>query len=168
LAEVFLALGSNIGDRKLNLRQALVLLSRKVDIELVSAIYESEPVGYTEQPLFLNMVLKARTELKPKDLLKYAKEIEAKLGREPSFPNAPRTIDIDILFYNNKVVNSAELTIPHPRITVRSFVLVPLNEISPELVHPGNKRAIRHLVSDLGDIKGLHRWGEPEEVWEKK
>jgi 2-amino-4-hydroxy-6-hydroxymethyldihydropteridine diphosphokinase len=168
LADIFLALGSNIGDRKLNLRQAVVLLSRKVDIEAVSAIYESVPVGYTEQPLFLNMVLKGTTVLKPKELLKYAKEIEARLGREPSFPNAPRPIDIDILFYDNKVVNTSELVIPHPRMTVRSFVLVPLNEIGPEFVHPGNNRAVRHLVKDLGVIEGLHRWGEPEEVWEKK
>jgi 2-amino-4-hydroxy-6-hydroxymethyldihydropteridine diphosphokinase len=168
LADVFLALGANIGDRKLNLRQAIVLLSRKVDIQSVSAIYESDPVGYTEQPLFLNMVLKGVTALKPKELLKYAKEIEAKLGREPSFPNAPRPIDIDILFYDDKVINTSDLIIPHPRITVRSFVLVPLNEIAPDLIHPGNKRAVRHLVNDLGEIKGLHHWGEPEEVWEKR
>jgi 2-amino-4-hydroxy-6-hydroxymethyldihydropteridine diphosphokinase len=168
LAEIFLALGSNIGDRKVNLRQALVLLSKNVDIEAVSAIYESDPVGYTQQPLFLNMVLKGSTSLKPKELLKYAKEIEAKLGRKPSFQNAPRPIDIDILFYDNKVMNTKELTIPHPRITVRSFVLVPLNEISADFMHPGNNRAIKHLVKDLGEIKGLHRWGDPEEVWEKK
>ena len=135
---------------------------------MVSSIYESVPVGYTEQPLFLNMVLKGMTDLKPKELLKYAKEIEARLGREPSFPNAPRPIDIDILFYDDKVINTSDLVIPHPRITVRSFVLVPLNEISPDLIHPGNKRAIKHLISDLGEIKGLHRWGEPEEVWERK
>jgi 2-amino-4-hydroxy-6-hydroxymethyldihydropteridine diphosphokinase len=168
MADIFLALGGNMGDRKQNLKQALVLLSRKVDIEAVSPIYESDPVGYTEQPLFLNMVLKGKTALKPKELLKYAKEIESKLGRQPSFPNAPRPIDIDILFYDNKIINSKELTVPHPRITVRSFVLVPLNEISPDFIHPGNDRAVKHLVSDLGTIKGLHRWGEAEQIWEKK
>jgi 2-amino-4-hydroxy-6-hydroxymethyldihydropteridine diphosphokinase len=168
LSDIFLALGSNMGDRKLNLRQALILLSRKVDIEEVSAIYESDPVGYTQQPLFLNLVLKGKTELKPQDLLTYAKEIETKLGREPSFPNAPRPMDIDILFYDNKIINSPELTIPHPRITVRSFVLIPLNEISPDFIHPGNNRPVKHLVSDLGTIKGLHRWGDAEQIWEKK
>jgi 2-amino-4-hydroxy-6-hydroxymethyldihydropteridine diphosphokinase len=168
LAGIFLALGANLGDRKLNLKQAVVLLSRNVDIEAVSAVYESVPVGYTEQPLFLNMVLKGTTMLQPKELLKYAKEIESKLGREPSFQNAPRPIDIDILFYDDKVINSKELVVPHPRMTVRSFVLVPLNELSPDFIHPGNKRAIKHLVGDLGQITGLHRWGEPEEIWEKK
>lgn len=168
MAGIFLALGSNLGDRKLNLKQAVVLLSRNVDIESVSAVYESVPVGYTEQPLFLNMVLKGTTMLKPKELLKYAKEIETKLGREPSFQNAPRPIDIDILFYDDKVINSKELVVPHPRIAVRSFVLVPLNELSPDFIHPGNNRAVKHLVGDLGPITGLHRWGEPEEIWEKK
>ena len=103
MAEIFLALGSNLGDRKANLKQAVVLLSQNVDIEAVSAVYESVPVGYTEQPLFLNMVLKGNTILKPKELLEYAKEIEARLGREPSFQNAPRPIDIDILFYDDKI-----------------------------------------------------------------
>lgn len=168
MPEIYLALGTNMGNRKMNLKQAIILLSEKVNIEKISAIYESDPVGYTEQPLFLNLVLRGGTSLKPKDLLKFAKQIESELGRKPSFPNAPRPIDIDILFYDNKAMNSAELTIPHPAITVRSFVLVPLSEISPDLIHPGNKRSIKHLVKDLGEIKGLHRWGEPDEIWEKK
>jgi 2-amino-4-hydroxy-6-hydroxymethyldihydropteridine diphosphokinase len=168
VSTAYLALGTNQGNRKLNLRQALVLLSRKVDIKQVSPIYESDPVGYTEQPLFLNVVLRGNTKLKPRDLLKYAKEIESKLGRIPSFQNAPRTMDIDILFYDNKVMSNPELTIPHPRIPVRSFVLVPFNEIGPDFIHPGNKRSIKHLVKDLGEIKGLHRWGEAEQIWGKK
>lgn len=167
-ATVYLALGANLGNRKLNLKQAIELLSEKVDIDRVSPIYETDPVGYTEQPLFLNLVLGGSTGMKPKELLKFCKDIESKLGRIPSFQSAPRPIDIDILFYDNEVVKSPELVIPHPRLTTRAFVLVPLNEIAPELLHPANGRAIKHLVKDLGDITELHRWGEAEEIWEKK
>ena len=168
MGTIFLGLGSNLKNRKANLRQALHLLGEKVDIEKVSPLYETAPVGYTEQPLFLNLVLIGKTLLKPLRLLSWLKALEAKMGRVTSFLNGPRLIDIDILFYDDKVINSKDLVIPHPRLVVRSFVLVPLNEIAPDFIHPGNHRAISHLVKDLGTISRLHRWGEAAEIWQRK
>lgn len=168
MAIVFLGLGTNMGKRKQNLQQALELLAEKVEIQKVSPIYETEPVGYTEQPLFLNLAVQGTTSLKPEKLLSWLKQIEGKMGRVSSFPNAPRPIDLDILFYDAKIINSKDLIIPHPRLTVRAFVLVPLNKIAPDLVHPGNGRTVKNLVKDLGSISGVHRWGEAEEIWQRK
>ncbi len=112
----------------------------------MSSVYETEPVYYKEQPLYLNAVLSAVTELEPSDLLRFVKGIESDLGRQPSFRNAPRLIDIDILFYGDRVVQTAELTIPHPRIAERAFVLVPLAEIAPGLVHPVTHEKVRRFA----------------------
>ena len=142
------------------------MLSEKVEIEKVSSVFETDPVGFTRQPLFLNTVLKGKTRLKPPALLSFVKGIESSLGRVPSFANAPRPMDVDILFYDDKIINSKDLIIPHPRLTVRAFVLVPLNEIAPGHVHPGNRRTVKHLLRDLGSVSGVHRWGEAEEIWE--
>ncbi|MBM3119424.1 MAG: 2-amino-4-hydroxy-6-hydroxymethyldihydropteridine diphosphokinase [Chloroflexi bacterium] len=160
----YLGLGSNLGDRKQNLARALELLSRQVVVEKLSSIYQTEPVGYRDQPLFLNAVCLISTELSPDKLLRLAKEIEVELGRVPSFPNAPRTIDIDILFYGDSVFSTEELTIPHARLTERAFVLVPLAEIAPDLVHPVNGKRIKELLDDLGEVAGVCRWAEAEEV----
>ena len=161
---VYLGLGSNLGDRKLNLAQAVELISRHVEVQQLSSIYETEPVGYSEQPLFLNAVLRIATQLSPRRLLKLVKEIEAASGRIPSFPNAPRPLDIDILFYGNKVVSSPKLTIPHPRLTERAFVLVPLAELAPEMLHPESGKTVRELINDLGTISGVYKWAEAEEL----
>jgi 2-amino-4-hydroxy-6-hydroxymethyldihydropteridine diphosphokinase len=167
MAAIYLSIGSNLGDRKRNLKTALEMLSEMVKIEKVSSIFETEPVGFTQQPLFLNTVVGGETPLKAAGLLKFVKDIETLMGRKPSFPNAPRPIDIDILFYGQVVLKSEELTIPHPRLTIRAFVMVPLSEIAPDLVHPGNKRRIGSLIKDLGVISGVHRWGEAEEIWQR-
>lgn len=164
MAIAYLGLGSNLGDRKQGLAQALELMSQQVAVEQVSSVYETQPVGYEEQPLFLNAVCRISAELGPEQLLRLAKEIEAKLGRIPSFPNAPRPIDIDILFYDDEVVNNQELTIPHPRLPERAFVLVPLAEIAPELVHPESGRTIRQLLNDLGTVAGVRKCAEAEEI----
>jgi 2-amino-4-hydroxy-6-hydroxymethyldihydropteridine diphosphokinase len=166
LAHVYLALGANMGNRKQNLRQAVKQLSEKIKIEQVSPVFETDPVGFTAQPLFLNMALRGTTSLKPPALLSFIKNIEISLGRVPSFANAPRPMDIDILFYDDKIINSKELVVPHPRLTVRAFVLVPLSEISPGHIHPGNRRTVKHLLKDLGSTNGVHRWGEANEIWE--
>ncbi len=159
----YLGLGSNLGDRKQNLAQALELVSQQVAVEQLSSIYETEPVGYKQQPLFLNAVCRISTKLSPEQLLGLAKESEAKLGRIPSFHNASRLIDIDILFYGDEVVSSRELTIPHPHLAERAFVLVPLAEIALGLIHPENGRTIRELLDKLGIVYGVCKWAEADE-----
>lgn len=158
LAIAYLGLGSNLGEREENLRQALTLLSAKVNLEEVSSVYETEPVGFKEQPLFLNMTCRISTNLPPEELFHLAKDIETRMGRVPSFPNAPRIIDIDILFYDNTIMETQNLTIPHPRLHGRAFVLIPLAEIAPDLVHPRLSKSIAHLVKDVEGQEGVWKY----------
>jgi GTP cyclohydrolase-4 len=157
---IYLALGSNLGDRMGNLASAVERLSQKVNIKKVSSVYETEPVYYKEQPLYLNAVLSALTELDPFELLRFAKSIESDLGRQPSFRNAPRLIDIDILFYSDRVVKTEELTIPHHRIAERAFVLVPLAEIAPRLVHPLLQKRVSELLAVVEGVDGVRKFGK--------
>ena len=158
--EIYLALGSNLGDRMGNLASAVEHLSQKVNIKKVSMVYETEPVYYKEQSLYLNAVLSTVTELEPSDLLRFVKSIESDLGRQPSFRNAPRTIDIDILFYGDQVAETAELIIPHPRIAERAFVLVPLAEIAPGLVHPVLQKSVSELLAMVKGVDGVRKFGK--------
>jgi 2-amino-4-hydroxy-6-hydroxymethyldihydropteridine diphosphokinase len=161
--EVYLSLGSNLGDREQNLARAMDLLAQRLKIELTSSLYVTEPVDHKDQPLFLNAACRVRTSLAPDDLLGLAKRIEAAMGRKPSFVNGPRPIDIDILFYGDKVVNIPHLVIPHPRVQERAFVLVPLAEIAPRLVHPVSGQTVAEMVSRLKDRKGVRVWSQ--EAW---
>ncbi len=144
----YLGLGSNLGDREKNIEQAVELLSKRLTVEQVSSLYETEPMGYHAQPWFLNAACRVSTGLTPFSLLRLAKDIEAELGRSHSFRNAPRIIDIDILFCGDLVLETEGLTIPHPRITERLFVLMPLAEIAPDLIHPLEQKTIRQLLDE--------------------
>jgi 2-amino-4-hydroxy-6-hydroxymethyldihydropteridine diphosphokinase len=158
--QVYLGLGSNLGERQANLARSLKLLSESVHIEQVSSLYETEPVGHTEQPSFLNAVCRAQTELGPLQLLSLIKGIEASLGRVPSFLNAPRPIDIDIILYDSLVMGTPELTIPHPRFKERAFVLIPLLEIAPDLRHPASGDRIRDMAAVVEGQDGVKKIGE--------
>ena len=151
---IYLSLGSNIGDRQKNLDTALELLGQRVKLDKISSIYDTEPVGVPSQPRFLNLICQAATRLEPIALLKLAKGIEIRLGRSGR-SDAPRPIDIDILLYGDEVVNTPELTIPHPRMTQRAFVLIPLAEIAPDVVHPMLKKTIRELLQNITEKQGV-------------
>jgi 2-amino-4-hydroxy-6-hydroxymethyldihydropteridine diphosphokinase len=159
LTTIYLSLGSNLGDRLGVLAAIQEALPPEVEICQVSSVYQTEPWGYRDQPDFLNQVLKARTSLDPLDLLDHVKSIERSLGRQPALRFGPRTADIDILFYGDQVLHEDQLTIPHPRLRERAFVLVPLLEISPDLVVPGSGESISDLLQDL-DTSGVEPYQE--------
>ena len=144
---VYLGLGSNVGEREEMLQAAIDdLQSRELRILRVSSIYETEPQGRRNQRWFLNLVLEAETDLFPRQLLGRIAKIEQQLGRRRMLANGPRTIDIDILFYGNFVVETPELSIPHPRFAERRFVLAPMVELAPELRDPVSRRTMRELL----------------------
>ncbi|MFA0815467.1 MAG: 2-amino-4-hydroxy-6-hydroxymethyldihydropteridine diphosphokinase [Anaerofustis sp.] len=132
--KIYLSLGSNIGDTKQNLGEALENLRDHVTITALSSYYETEPVGYSDQPWFLNLALEGETELAPYDLLAFTQSIEKGMGRVKLIRFGPRNIDIDILLYDDLQMNDEALTIPHPRMTERAFVVEPLYEIAPQLL----------------------------------
>jgi 2-amino-4-hydroxy-6-hydroxymethyldihydropteridine diphosphokinase len=155
---VYLGLGSNLGDRRRHLEEALAELRRAgIDVRRISAIYESEPVDYLQQPWFLNCVVEAGTELMPMQLLKRLRQIEWRMGRRRAAPRGPRTIDIDILLYGRHVVDRPELTIPHPRLDQRRFALEPLRELAPELRHPVSKKTVTELLAAVADRSQVRR-----------
>jgi 2-amino-4-hydroxy-6-hydroxymethyldihydropteridine diphosphokinase len=155
---VYLALGTNLGDRPANLQTAIAALPPAVTVLERSPVYETQPWGLTDQPAFLNMVLSGKTRLEPLALLAYLKLLETRLGRRSSVRYGPRKIDIDLLFYDDILLNTPELTIPHPGLHERAFVLVPLADLAAELIHPVFGKTIRQLLGEL-DTTGVQRYG---------
>jgi GTP cyclohydrolase-4 len=148
---VYVALGSNLGDRRANLIDAISQLRQRVLVEQVSSVYETEPAYVLDQPRFYNMVLQGSTNLPPEDLLRFLKSIERRMGRERTVRYGPRPIDLDILVYGDLQFDTSDLTIPHPRIAERAFVLAPFAEIASELVFPGQQGTVDTLYQQLGD-----------------
>jgi 2-amino-4-hydroxy-6-hydroxymethyldihydropteridine diphosphokinase len=156
---VYLSLGSNIGDRRLNLTEALCRLNEHPEITLtkVSPVYETEAVGYTDQPDFLNIAVELKTTLTPKNLHKITSSTELELGRQRDIKWGPRTLDIDILLIDKQVMDTAELTIPHPRMTERAFVLLPLADIAGEFVHPVTLKTVSSMANQVDGKEGVFR-----------
>lgn len=150
---IYLSLGSNLGDRAQNLRKALEMLANEgVEVVRVSSFYKTEPVELRAQPWFLNCVAEATTHLMPMQLLKSLQSIERGLGRRAGTPKGPRPIDIDILLYENVVVRTAALTIPHARMADRRFVLIPLRELNAHLRHPVTQRNVIEMLHETKDL----------------
>ena len=151
---VYIALGTNLADRRANLQAAMDALPPTVKVLQASSLYQTAPWGLADQPAFLNMVLRGETRLSPAQLLNFLKRLEVKLGRLPSVRWGPRLIDMDILFYDDRVIHTPRLAIPHPRLHERGFVLVPLADIAPDFVHPVLKKTIRDLMASV-DREGV-------------
>ena len=158
-AGVLLGLGANIGDPLGQLARAVEALRAMLDDVAVSSVYRTAPVGYDDQPDFYNLVVRGTTRLPPEDLLARILDVERSLGRERTFRNAPRTIDVDILAYGGAVIETPSLTVPHPGIPTRGFVLHPLAEVAPEWRHPVLRQTARELLDRAQGLERVERIG---------
>jgi 2-amino-4-hydroxy-6-hydroxymethyldihydropteridine diphosphokinase len=151
MRKTYILAGTNLGDREANLDFAQNCLQKGGAITGVSSRFETEPVGFLDQPWFLNQAFELETQLSPSELLSLCQSIESSCGRVRTFPNAPRTLDLDILLYGDRVIREADLIIPHPRLAERRFALEPLAQIAPEIVHPVLRKSIRSLLEICPD-----------------
>lgn len=155
----YLGLGSNLGNRMKNLEMAYAAIAGHPDIRVTasSSYYETEPVGFRNQGWFINQVLRIETILSPYEILKVTQYTEHHLGRKREIPWGPRSIDIDVLLYGNKVMEDPDLIIPHPHLTERRFVLIPLSEIAPSLIHPVMGKSIEDILSELSVVDRVEK-----------
>ena len=156
MATIYLSLGSNLGNRARRIYAALCRLRSQVRLDQISSLYETEPVGLTDQPWFLNLVCSGETALSAEALLGFVKGIEREMGRKNGVRFGPRPIDIDILFYDDLVIHTERLEIPHPRLHERGFVLIPLRELAPDLVHPVLKSSMEELLRRAASLEETH------------
>jgi len=165
IANAYVGLGSNLNDRESHIHQALTRLGRRDRIRLVttSSLYETEPVGIVDQPLFLNAAVHLSTELEPAELLEVLQEVERRMGRQRTIRWGPRIIDLDLLLYDDLIIDGTRLVVPHPELTRRAFVLVPLAEIAPQAVEPRSGRRVDELLRALSSIQGVRPYSSPED-----
>ena len=161
-AEAYIGLGGNLGNPRETFERALEKVSAFAEVRDISRLYRSKPYGFPDQPDFLNAAIRLATELEPLTLLRELSEVESELGKKEVRKNGPRVIDLDLLLYGEEVYASDELTLPHPGIAERDFVLRPLHDLAPNLVHPVSRRTVSELLAAL---ETEHVSGEPE-IWQ--
>ena len=156
---VLLGLGANLERPEARLAEAVAALRRSVEVAAISSVYRTAPVGFADQQDFLNLVVAGHTRLGPGELLAEAHRVEDEMGRVRSFRNAPRVVDIDLLAYEDRVVTTAELVLPHPGIAMRGFVLHPLDEVAPRWRHPVLRKTARELLLAAGELERVEKLG---------
>lgn len=167
MTDVFLGLGSNVGDREGHLAFALDRIEAEARLTGASSVYETDPVGFTDQAPFLNMAVRLATDRSPAELLAWSRGMETERGRVRAHRNAPRTLDIDVLLYGDQEVRLPDLTVPHPRMRDRAFVLVPLLELAPDLAEPGTGTPYRELLDRAGGGAGVRLVGPADALRRK-
>jgi len=160
----YLSIGSNLGNREDNIGDAIAALAKRgIRVVKESSLYETEPVGFRDQGWFLNCAVEVETTLGPAELLEAIWGIEQSMGRHRTVPMGPRVIDIDIVLYDDQIVENENLSIPHPRMLARNFVLVPLDEIAPHVLHPIAQKTIHELLADSRDSSEVRPWLKADE-----
>lgn len=157
----YIGIGANLGDRKATMRETVGRLETLGLVIAVSSLYETEPVGYLDQPPFLNAVAAIETTLTPTDVVRRLLAIERAMGRRRTFRNAPRTLDLDLLLFGDAVLNTTEVTLPHPRMHERGFVLIPLAELAPDVIHPELRLPISELLAALTAGSAVRLYAPP-------